>query len=263
MVFLGAGADSALGQDPLIDTQPGLLTIYMEQIKLGMDAAHAANEAGWPAAFAKAHAPETYLALASMTGTSQVWYTVPSDSYAKSGEASARNAADPVLMAELARLRANDGQFLESIRTVELVGRPDLSFGAFPDLAKARFFDITTFRVRSGHGAQFEEAAKLYGKVSERLAPNSSYRVYMVTAGMPSGTFMIFSSVEDYAELDQVMATGNAIFAGMTDDERKVFERFSLEAEQSVLTNRFRLDPGQSYADAATKAADPAFWGGN
>jgi hypothetical protein len=28
----------------------------------------------------------------------------------------------------------------------------------------------------------------------------------------------------------------------------------------SITSNRFRLDPKQSYVDAATKAKDPAFW---
>jgi len=263
LVLLAAGVGTALGQDPVPTTQPGLLTIYMEQVKPGMDAAHAANEAGWPAAYTKAGSPDTYLALASMTGASQVWYTVPFESNAKEGESMARDEADPVLSAELARLSANDGQFLESLRVVQLVARPDLSHGAFPDLTRARFWDITMFRVRSGHDAQFEEAAKLYGEVSERLAQTTSYRVYQVTAGMVGGTYIMFSSVDDYAEFDQAMATGNAIFEGMTDDEREVFDRFALEAEQTVFTNRFRLDPGMSYVDAATRAADPAFWGGN
>lgn len=175
----------------------------------------------------------------------------------------ARNEADPVLSAELARLSRSDADYLESVRTVQLVARPDLSYGDFPDLTKDRFWDISTFRIRSGREAQFEEAAKLYGEVSERLAPNTSFRVYMVTGGMSGSTYLIFGSVENYAEFDQVMAASNALFAGMTDDEQEVFERFSLEALQNSVTNRFRLDPSMSYVDAATKAADPAFWGGN
>lgn len=80
---------------------------------------------------------------------------------------------------------------------------------------------------------------------------------------MPGGTYIVFSSVEEYGDFDDVMAADDAIFAGMTGDEQAVFERFTTEAQQSVLTNRFRLDAGMSYVDAATKAADPAFWGGN
>jgi len=50
LVLLAVGASTAFGQDAVPTTQPGLLTIYIEEVKLGMDAAHATNEAGWPAA---------------------------------------------------------------------------------------------------------------------------------------------------------------------------------------------------------------------
>ena len=263
LVLLAVGAGPVLGQDAVPTTQPGLLTIYIEEIKLGMDAAHAVNEAGWPAAFEKAGTPETYLALASMTGTSQVWFTVPFESYAKEAESMARTQADPVLSAELGRLSTADAQYLRSTRAVQLMARPDMSHGDFPDLARARFWDITTFRVRPGHDAQFAEAARLYGEVSDRLGHDTSFRVYQVMAGMPGGTFMIFSSVNDYADFDQVLVDGNAFGAGLTEEEQEVFQKFNLEAVQSGITNRFRLDAGMSYVDAATKAADPEFWGGN
>ena len=36
--------------------------------------------------------------------------------------------------------------------------------------------------------------------------------------------------------------------------------KFMKESVISVSTNRYRLDPGQSYVNAETKAQDPAFW---
>ena len=49
-------------------TQPAYLTIVREEVKLGRDAEHTRIEAGWPAAFAKAKSPSSYLALVSLTG---------------------------------------------------------------------------------------------------------------------------------------------------------------------------------------------------
>ncbi len=259
-VLFVATAVAVQAQQPVPTTQPSLITIYIEEVKLGMEEAHTRHEAGWPAAFTKARAPETYLALESMTGTYEVWYTQPFATNAAQGEAMKRNDADPVLSAELNRLWREDAQYLVAGRQIQLMARPDLSFGSFPDLSKARFWEITTFRVRPGHESHFDEVAKLYGEISKRLAPNSSYRVYMVTAGMPGGTYMIFSSVNDYAEFDQMLATGQAVGAGMTAKEREAFEKFSLEAVLNTVTNRYRLSPTMSYVDEATKAADPAFW---
>jgi hypothetical protein len=39
-----------------------------------------------------------------------------------------------------------------------------------------------------------------------------------------------------------------------------VLGKFMKEGLISATTNRYRLDPRQSYVDAATKAKDPAFW---
>jgi hypothetical protein len=260
VVLLVAGQGGASAQQAVPTTQPGHLTIFIEEVKLGREAAHEVNEAGWPAAYAKAKTPDTYLAMEAMTGAQEVWFVSPYASWAAEGESMKRERSDPVLSAELDRLWREDAEFLVSARSIQLVGRPDLSYGGYPDIAKARFWDITTFRVRPGHEAQFEAAAKLYGDLSKRLAPNSSYRVYMVTSGMPGGTYMIFSSVSDYAQFDQAMAAGQAVGAGMTPKEQAVFDTFGRDGMISVLTNRYRLNPRMSYVDDATKAADPAFW---
>ena len=72
-------------------SQPSILSIIIEEVKVGMDADHAANEAGWPAAFAKAGSQFYYMALASMTGSSEVWYLAPYASWTQEGESMKRN----------------------------------------------------------------------------------------------------------------------------------------------------------------------------
>jgi hypothetical protein len=48
-------------------TQPGLIHIFIEEVKVGRNADHAKNEAGWPAAAEKAKSKYNYIALTSMT----------------------------------------------------------------------------------------------------------------------------------------------------------------------------------------------------
>jgi hypothetical protein len=135
-----------------------------------------------------------------------------------------------------------------------------LSYGAFPYLDRARFWDITTFKVRPGHDLEFEAAAKTYAAAAERLAPNISYRTYEVTAGMPGGTYLVLSSVNAYGEFDQMMAADMAVWGGLTERERAVFQQFGAEGMIGSVTNRFRLDPRMSYVAPETRAADPEFW---
>jgi hypothetical protein len=46
-------------------TQPKMLTIMREEVKVGRAAEHGKHEAGWPAAFEKAKSPDYYLAMTS------------------------------------------------------------------------------------------------------------------------------------------------------------------------------------------------------
>jgi hypothetical protein len=78
------------------------------------------------------------------------------------------------------RLSRADAEVLNNWSLLHLMARKDLSYGAFPDLAKQRFVEITTFRVCPGREAQFEAAAKAFGAAAKRSAPGMSFRVYEI-----------------------------------------------------------------------------------
>jgi hypothetical protein len=258
LVLFGTG--TALGQG-LPTTQPALITITREEVKTGREADHAKHEAGWPAAYERAKSPDYYLAMVSMTGANEAWYVSPYASNTALGESMKRDDADPVLSAELARLAKVDGDFLSGIRRIHAAARTDLSMGEFPDLAKMRFWEITVFRVRPGHEAAFEAAAKAYRSAAQRSAPTTTrWRLYEVTAGLPGPTYLVFSSVATFSEFDRGMTDAQAIMRGATAEEGAALEKFSKESSLSTETNRFRLDPGQSYVSKETRASDPGFW---
>lgn len=241
-------------------SQPPMLTITREEVKLGRDVDHAKLEAGWPAAFEKAKSPDYYLALTSLTGVPEAWYVGPYASNAAIGDSMKRDDADPVLTAELARLRRADADLINSVRTIHARARTDLSYGAYPDIGRHRFFEITWFRVRPGHEAQFDAAAKAYGAAAKRAGVAAAYRIYEIVAGVPGPTYLIFSSVTSMAELDQMMRDGETIIKGANQEEGMALQKLMLEGVVNIETQRFRLDPVQSYVPKATRDQDPAFW---
>ena len=95
-----------------------------------------------------------------MTGPSEVWYISPYASQAAYGESMARQNADAALSAETERLSRGDAEFVSEVTAIQAVARPDLSHGTFPDLSTMRFWEISTFRVKPGHGEDFAAAAK-------------------------------------------------------------------------------------------------------
>lgn len=241
-------------------SQPNLITIVREEVKLGRDAEHSKVEAGWPAAYEKAKSPDYYLAMTSMTGAPEAWYVTPYASHAAIGDSLKQEDGDAALTAELRRLRRADADLINSVRIIQARARKDLSYGAYPDLAKQRFFEITWFRVRPGHEQQFEAAGKAYGAAARRAGVNSGYRVYEVVAGVPGPTYLIFASVGSYSELDPMMTDGEKIMKDANTEEGAALQKFMLEGVVNVETQRFRVDPAQSYVPKETRAQDPTFW---
>ena len=138
-LLLVSSASPSLGQG-IPTSQPNLIMIVREEVKNGHNAMHAAHEAGWPAAYARAKSPNYYFAMTSMTGPNEAWYIVPFASHAALAESMKRDDADATLSAELQRLSRGDADHTNSVRTIHAIARPDLSYGTYPDIALERFW---------------------------------------------------------------------------------------------------------------------------
>jgi len=240
--------------------QPNFVTVVREEVKIGRNAEHQRIEAGWPAAYEKAKSPDYYLAYVSMTGRPEAWYVQAFDSHKALGDSMKREEDDAVLSAELKRLSRADADVLNNVTVMHLMARKELSYGGFPDIAKQRFVEITTFRVRPGHEAQFEAAARAYGAAAKRSAPTTSYRVYEIMAGVQGPAYLIFSSMGAFGEFDKGVQDGQAIMKGASQAERDALDKFGTDALISAETERYRVDPVMSYVPKETRVADPAFW---
>jgi len=254
-----SSASFAFGQG-VPRSQPNLVQITREEVKTGHNAMHSAYEAGWPAAYAKAKSPNYYLALIAITGPNEAWYISPYSSHAALGESMKRASDDKALSADIDRLQKGDADHINSVHTIHAVARTDLSYGAFPDMALARFFEVTTFRVRPGFEEAFANVAKAYAAAAKRAAPNMSWRTYEVIAGIPGPTYFVISSVQSFADFDRGLQDGIAIGKAFTPEEQQMMEKFGSSGLVNTETQRFRLDPAQSYVNAATRAEDPKFW---
>lgn len=260
VLALVAGVSATALAQGVPTTQPKFLHIFREQVKPGRMAEHAQWETGWPAAAEKAKSPYSYLALAAITGPLETWYVTPYASQAAYGESLAFDEAQPGLTTEYERLSKGDGEFLADANALQAVAVPEMSHGAYPDMAKQRYWDISIWRLRLGHEGAFAAATKTYKAAAARSASSASWRTYRVVAGAPDGTFITMSSVASFGEFDKMMAEGEATMKGATPEEIGVLEKFMKESVLSITSNRYRLDPKQSFVDAATKAKDPAFW---
>jgi hypothetical protein len=259
VVFSAVRVTPALAQS-LPTSQPNYLQVIIEDVKVGHDDEHSQLEAGWPAAFEKAKSPYFGIGMVALTGAPQAWFLTPYESNQAMGDSMKLNADTPVLATELSRLARADAAHINNLRMILLAARKDLSRGDFPDVAKQRFYEVTIFRVRPGHQDLFEQVAKAYGTAAGRSAPNTSYRVYQVEAGMPGPAYFVFSSVPAHADFDKNFSDGQATMKGMTKDEMTLMQKFESEGLLNAETQRFRVDPNMCYVPKDVRASDPAFW---
>lgn len=242
---------------------PKVLQIFREEVKPGKAAAHQKVEAGWPRAFAQAKWPVHYLAVTSVSGPGEAWFLSGYPSFA-AYEADQKNIERAsALFAETQRLSAIDGELLTQGRSMFATFREDLSYNTSVNLGKMRYFTITVTRVRPGHNAEFVEARKIVKAAHEKAGLPDGAAVYQVTAGAPSGTFILMTARATLEELDQSDAIHNAdayVQALGGEAGQKKLNDLASSAIISSEPNVFAFSPAMSYASPAMVAGDPAFW---
>ena len=77
---------------------------------------------------------------------------------------------------------------------------------------------------------------------------------------MPGPTFLIFSSVSSFGQFDAMQAADDKTWQGLSASELATITRFSTDGLITAESNRFRLDPLQSYVPRETRMTDAAFW---
>jgi hypothetical protein len=257
---LGLSALPLLAADDLPTSQPNVISIIREKVKTGHVAAHTRHEAGWPAAFEKAQHPYHYLALSSITGPDEAWFVIPYESHAKMGDDFQKAEANKELSAETERLQIEDAQHVDAVSVIHAMARKDLSYGDFPEIVQMRLFEVTVFSIRPGHGTEFEEAAKAYAAASKKAGIKTGFRTYQVLAGLPTPTYLTFSSMKEFADLDKGGEEFAKTMGAANEQEKAAMSKGMREAVLKEETTRFRIDPKMSYVSMETRKKAPDFW---
>jgi hypothetical protein len=142
------------------DATPQLLLIVRERLRPGSEEAYDRNEVEIAAACASLGCPHPYLALASFSGPSEVWWL---NAFASQGERERVEAAysrNPALMEKLQVLGARKEDFREAVTMTNAAYRRDLSGGVRWRVVGARFAVVGTTPNRTpAVGAVFESSS--------------------------------------------------------------------------------------------------------
>ena len=239
---------------------PKILSIYREQVKPGKAGAHEKTETAWAQAFAKANTPVHYIAMTSVTGSSEAWFLQGRENFASIQAEEEAMDANAAAGAELEAIAARDGELLEGSSHVVAIYREDLSYNADRSIPKMRFFDVLTMRVKPGHANDFEAATRLIADSHEKMKMDEHWAVFQVVSGAPDGTFLIFEALESLSEWDKLFEMhGKKFREGFGEDNWSRLRDLTREAVEYSKDQVFRLNPMMSVPSAEFVAADP-FW---
>jgi hypothetical protein len=177
-------------------------------------------------------------------------------------------AANVALGTELDRLEGQSGPMHATQRSAIATYREDLSYRPhkMEDVAKARYFQVTTYRVKVGRTPDYVAYVKQLNAAREKAQVADVHTaVYQVVTGAPIATFYSISTNRSLSEWDDfakaTAARNKAVDEALGGDS--VVRQRSQMAEQiytTISSTLYSVNRALSRPTAEFAALDPGFW---
>jgi hypothetical protein len=257
LVFIGVGVGVGAAQETM--GPPPVLVIQREFLKPGKaGAVHAKSESQFVQAFAAAKWPTYYLGMTSMSGRPRALFMMGYPSFAaweKDNQAMEKNAT---LSATIDRINVADGELQTEYEQSVYTYNPEGSLNA-GSVVHSRYFDITQFKIKEGHHAEWMELVKMYHDGFAKI-PNVNWALYESHYGQDNGgLYLVITKMTSLTEEDQGMGDFKKFSEVMGEKGMKRLEELSASCIEWDQTNLFEFSPKMSYPDPDWIKADP-FW---
>jgi hypothetical protein len=260
LVFSGCIAMVAQDGSSSMPGPPKVLVIQREFVKPGRNAAHEKSESSFVSAFAAAKWPTHYFAAESLSGRPRVLFFVgyPSfEAWEKDNHAIQKNAA---LSATLDKLNVVDGDLLEEFGQSVWTYDSDGSLHVGGDVAKDRYFEVSQYKVKPGHRAEFKELVKLYQNGFADV-PEVTWALFESSYGQDNGgLYLAITPMKTLAEDDANMNVNKKLEDKLGPEGMKKLRELTASCLDSEQTNLFEFNPKMSYVWDEWVKADPSFW---
>lgn len=219
------------------------------------------NERSRVEALRDANAPVHYVGMRSITGDDRVLFFSSYDSFAQMQKEHDATYSNAKLAETLRSGSAAEAPLLSHVTASVYEYREDLSLHVDVDISQMRFFDITVYKVRSGHREDFERLAKLYIKA---LGDDSDihFATFEKMYGVGSDSvFIVSAPMKSLAEEDQFNADFAKLPSTIGRAQLQTLHELGSTAIASSEDDLFVVLPRISYAPSAWVTAQPDFWG--
>jgi hypothetical protein len=215
--------------------------------------------------YANARAALNVIGMASVTGLPETWLLESHYSFASVEDLDQRLSAlapvhalndpsDPLHDDVLTPSRTILAQYRSNWSY-----RPDQAIRMFP---RARYFQISLYRIRPGTEAEFGELIRLRRATADAVNLDRPDLVYQVISGAPAGTFVSLSPILSLRNFDDGINPVPVFAEGLANARVKDGAKMASESEMSREHLLFRVEPGISYVSSDFADVDPEFWRG-
>jgi hypothetical protein len=260
--LLVGGIGLATAQDTSeVQPPPKVLALYREYLKPGKaGTVHEKSESAFVQAVTKAKVPTNYLAVDSISGRPRSLFLFPYDSFDGIEKDYMNTQKNPALATALDHAMVTDGELLSDMDSTLLAYREDQSLRPNVDIAHMRYFEISLFQVRPGHGKDWDDIVKLVLAAYEKV-PDAHWATYEVVYGQqPNSTYVVFTAIKSAVDIDKEFAQDKDFVAAMGEDGMKKLAELETQALESRQSNLFSFNPRMSYPPERWVKADPDFW---
>ena len=261
-IVLCAGVGAIVAQESSDGTMPPpkVVLVQREFLKPGkFGSAHEKTEGAFVQAFTRAKWPTHYFAVSAMTGKPRVLFLVGYDSFEAWEKDNAATDNNKALSASLDRALSADGDLLSGQDQTIMVYNDEESLNSSVDIAHMRYFEISLYRVRSGHRHEWEELVKLVKAAYEKV-PDSHWATFELMYGQEGGTYAVFVPMKSLKEVDDGFTKDKQFVAAMGEDGMKKLAELESSAVDLTQSNLFHFSPSMSYPRDEWIKADPDFW---
>jgi hypothetical protein len=257
--FTGTVTAVAQNQTPGVSPPPKVLEVITEYLKPGQQVSpHMKSEAVFAQAMRDAKWPTHYIGTDAITGQTRAVFFVGYDSFADWQKDTDAQMANKDLASKLDKATVDDGALLSEVQTSAYVYRQDLSLRPNLDISQMHYFDITIFHVKSGHGRDFENVAKMFVSGYDKVS-DVHWTTFQKMYGKDSGSiFIVVTPMKSLAEVDQGMGNDQKLLAAVGQDQLGKMMDAANAAIDSSESNLYSANPKMSYVPDTW---DQSFWG--
>lgn len=231
---------------------------FTKPYKGGM--AHDKTESAFIAAETRAKFPAHYVALNSLSGKSRALFLTPYSSFEEWGKDNYIVAKDKVLAEAFERAGLADGELLDSVDSAVFNYSDELSFHPRGTLSQAHYVEITVFKVRLGHDADWHKLSKMYRDALDAAGSSAHWAMFELMYGGDDGTYIAITGDKSMADIDSAMIEGKKIVDTMGKEKWADLDKLYGETVESAHSELFAVNPKQSYVPEEYIKADPEFW---